>query len=166
MGWTLCAFDLYGTLLDVTGLGARLVPFAGESAPVLLARWRKRQLERTWELNARGAYQPFDVVTAQALEEVAPHLDAGVREQMCATWLALPAFADAARSLERLRTKGVKRAVLSNGTLPMIRSAVGAAEGAKRFGLQTTWIDRGGTAPGVPPDLRVHSLAELADEAC
>jgi uncharacterized RmlC-like cupin family protein len=28
------------------------------------------------------------------------------------------------------------------------------------------WIDRGGPAPGVAPDLRVHSLAELAEAVC
>ena len=202
--WKLAAFDLYGTLLDVSGLAARLVPLCGDSAPVLLAKWRKRQLERTWELNGRGEYQPFDAVTAGALEEAAPHLDAGVRAKMCATWLSLPPFPDAARTLEALRAAGLRRAVLSNGTAPMIRSALQAgglavdevrsvdevrayktdprvyallprqgtlfvsgngwdAEGAKRNGLQVAWIDRGGPAPGVEPDLRVHSLAGLAE---
>ncbi len=200
----LIAFDLYGTLTDVSGLGARLVPFAGETAPALLAQWRKRQLERTWELNAQGAYEPFDQVTARTLEEVAPHLAPEVRAQMCTTWLTLPAWPDAAAMLERLRARGLRTAVLSNGTISMIESAVGAAglqldalysadqvrayktdprvyalipkeetlfvsgngwdaEGAKRYGLAVAWIDRGGPAPGVAPDLRVHSLAELGE---
>ena len=70
------AFDLYGTLLDVSGLAERLRAFAGESAPELLVRWRKAQLERTWELNRRGVYQPFDEVTAGALAAVAPEIAA------------------------------------------------------------------------------------------
>ena len=200
----LVAFDLYGTLTDVSGLGARLVPFAGASAPALLAQWRKRQLERTWELNAQGAYAPFDQVTAQTLEEVAPQIAPELRAQMCATWLTLPAFPDAAAALEKLRARGLRTAVLSNGTLSMIRSATVAAglqvdelhsadevrayktdprvyallpkeetlfvsgngwdaEGARRYGLKVAWIDRGGPAPGVAPDLHVHSLAELAE---
>jgi len=204
MRWTLVAFDLYGTLLDVSGLAQRLVPFAGDGAAGLLARWRKRQLERTWELNARGAYQPFDEVTAAALLEVAPQFAADAREKMCATWLTLPAFADAAPALKELRESGRRTAVLSNGTRAMIRAAVDAAglavdelrsvdevrayktdprvyallppattlfvsgngwdaEGAKKAGLAVAWIDRGGPAPGAAPDLRVPSLAALAE---
>ena len=200
----LVAFDLYGTLTDVSGLAARLVPLAGDAAPEILARWRKRQLELTWELNARGAYEPFDRVTEEALAEVAPQLAPEVRAQMCATWLTLPAFTDATATLSMLRKRGLRTGVLSNGTMSMVRSATAAAglqldelhsadqvrayktdarvyallpkeetlfvsgngwdaEGAKRYGLRVAWIDRGGPAPGVAPDLHVHSLAELGE---
>jgi 2-haloacid dehalogenase len=199
------AFDLYGTLLDVSGLAQRLRAFAGEEAPGLLARWRKAQLDRTWELNRLGRYQPFDEVTARALEQVAPGIPAGVREQMCATWLSLPAFSDAREALAKLAAAGIRRLVLSNGTLSMIRAALDAsglpideirsadevrayktdprvyallplagtlfvsgngwdAEGAKRAGLNVAWLDRGGPAPGLAPDLRAGSLSELAAE--
>ncbi len=121
MRFRMVAFDLYGTLLDVGGLATQLTSFVGEDAPVLLARWRKAQLERSW--NARP-YEPWDVVTARALEEVAPHLDAATRAKMCATWLALPAHPDAAQTLESLRKARVRTAVLSNGTPAMIRAAL------------------------------------------
>lgn len=122
------AFDLYGTLLDVSGLAARLEPLCGERAPALLAAWRKRQLELTWQV-ARGeaAFRPFDAVTAEALAAVAPDLPGQTRAQMCATWLTLPAFADAREALDALGAAGVKRLVLSNGTRPMIRAALDAA---------------------------------------
>ncbi len=196
----LVAFDLYGTLLDVSGLAKRLEPYAGPQAADLLSSWRKAQLERTWR---ETAYEPFDVVTARALEEVAPRLDAQTRQRMCETWLSLPAFPDARAALESLRKARVRRAVLSNGTPTMIRAALVAAdldvddvfsaddvraykpdpsvyallgrertlfvsangwdaEGAKRSGLTVAWIDRGTPPPGLAPDLRVHSLAELA----
>jgi len=48
MRFELVAFDLYGTLLDVSGLAKRLERFAGPGAAELLARWRKEQLERSW----------------------------------------------------------------------------------------------------------------------
>jgi len=57
----LVAFDLYGTLLDVSGLAKRLEPYAGPQAADLLSSWRKAQLERTWR---EKAYEPFDMVTA------------------------------------------------------------------------------------------------------
>src|SRR5437764_3434872 len=191
------AFDLYGTLLEVSGLAAQLSVFVGDSAPALLALWRKAQIDRTWALNRRGEYEPFDEVTAKALAEVAPELSDGVRGQMCATWLSLPAFPDAREALEALARAGVKRVILSNGTAAMIRAALQAAglevdeirsadevrayktdarvyslvpregtlfvsgngwdaEGAKRFGLTVAWLDRGGIAPAVAPDLRAQ----------
>ena len=196
----LVAFDLYGTLLDVSGLAKRLEPYAGPQAADLLSSWRKAQLERTWR---EKAYEPFDVVTARALEEVAPRLGAQDRLRMCETWLSLPPFPDARAALESLRRARSRRAVLSNGTPAMIRAALAAAdlevddlfsaddvraykpdpkvyallrregtlfvsangwdaEGAKRSGLTVAWIDRGTPPPGLVPDLRVHSLGELA----
>src|SRR5262249_18995498 len=122
------AFDLYATLLDVSGLAARLTTLLGSDAAGLLASWRKQQLERTWELQRSGGYQPFDEVTAAALTELAPELDDYVRAQLCEAWLDIPPFADAARALNGLAAVGVKTAILSNGTVKMIESAVVAAK--------------------------------------
>src|SRR4051812_43708655 len=121
------AFDLYGTLLEVGGLANQLREFVGDSAAEVLAQWRKAQLERTWELNRRGEYEPFDVCTAGALAQVAPQGAAATRAAMCATWLKLPAYPDARAALEALGRAGVKRLVLSNGTPAMIRAALDAA---------------------------------------
>ena len=125
MRFAIVAFDLYGTLLDVSGLAKRLEPFAGPGAADLLASWRSAQLERTWR---EKSYEPFDAVTARALEEVAPRLDASTRRRMCETWLSLPAFPDARATLESLHRARVRRAILSNGTPAMIRSALAAAD--------------------------------------
>src|SRR5437870_12626960 len=125
MRFAIVAFDLYGTLLDVSGLAKRLEPFAGPGAADLLARWRSAQLERTWR---EESYEPFDAVTARALEEVAPWLDARTRQRMCETWLSLPAFPDARAALESLHRARVRRAILSNGTPAMIRAALAAAD--------------------------------------
>jgi len=199
------AFDLYGTLLDVAGLAARI---AAISADVDLAAWRKAQLERSWELNRLGKYEPFDAVTSWALRQVSPGLDASTRERVEAVWLSLPPYPDAAAMLQRLKSAGVRTAVLSNGTPSMIQAALGAAglfvdlirsvhevgayktnprvyelldalgpregtlfvsangwdaEGAKRNGRTVAFIDRGQPPPALAPDLRVRSLAELAD---
>ena len=198
----LVAFDLYGTLLDVAGLAGTLSAILGRDAAPLLAAWRKAQLERTWELNRQGRYQPFDAVTAAALAEVAPELDEATAARLGAAWLALPPFPDAAATLARLP----RTAVLSNGTRAMIDAALAAAglsvdvvrsvdelgvykpdprvyalldelapradtlfvsangwdaDGARRAGHHVAWIDRGGAAPSVAPDLRVTSLGEL-----
>jgi 2-haloalkanoic acid dehalogenase type II len=146
------AFDLYGTLLDVSGLAPRLSVFAGDQAPQLLAVWRKAQLDRTWELNRKGAYEPFDVVTAKALQEVAPHLDARTRERMCETWLTLWPYPDARESLERLEEAGIKPMVLSNGTRAMIESALRAGS------LRVDEIHCADDVKAYKTDARVYSL--------
>ncbi|HKF45180.1 MAG TPA: haloacid dehalogenase type II [Thermoanaerobaculia bacterium] len=118
------AFDLYGTLLDISGLAARMQPLVGSGSAALLARWRKNQLERTWRLNHEGRYDRWDHVTAAALSEVAPELSPTVRHNLAEMWLELPAYPDAAASLRALKEAGVKRAILSNGTRAMITRAL------------------------------------------
>jgi len=113
----LVAFDLYGTLLDMSGI----------ADPALLVPWRKAQLELTWTLNQEGRFEPFDQVTRRALDQVAPGLSAAEAERLCAAWLTLPAFPEVAPTLQRLRAAGARTAILSNGTRAMIESAVGAA---------------------------------------
>jgi 2-haloacid dehalogenase len=121
------AFDLYGTLLAIERLLDLLLPILGDDAVALLPKWRKAQLERTWELNRRGEYEPFGTVTAVALAQVAPHLSPGIIERACQAWLAVPAHADAVAALTQLRAARVRCAVLSNGTAAMIHSALEAA---------------------------------------
>ena len=123
----LVAFDLYGTVLDISGLAGRLSGLLGADAVPLLAGWRKAQIDRTQELNRLGQYEPFDRVTAWALAKVAPDLDPTLRIRMSDQWLTLPAYPDAATALRRLAAAGARTAILSNGTKAMIESALRAA---------------------------------------
>jgi len=123
----LVAFDLYGTLLDISGLAGRLSGLLGADATSLLAAWRVAQIERTWELNRLGQYEPFDRVTDWALAKVAPDVDPALRTRMSDAWLTLPAYPDAAAALRQLAAAGVRTAILSNGTRAMIESALRAA---------------------------------------
>jgi 2-haloacid dehalogenase len=124
----LVAFDLYGTVLDISGMAGTLSVVLGKDATELLAAWRTAQLERTWELNRLGQYEPFDRVTAWALAKVAGDLDEGVRGRLGAQWLKVPAHPDAAAALRRLAEAGARTAILSNGTKAMIESALWGAD--------------------------------------
>jgi 2-haloacid dehalogenase len=125
--YRLAVFDLYGTLLDISGMAAQLSTVLGADATAMLAAWRTAQLERTWELNRLAAYETFDRVTAWALARVAGELDEALRARLVAQWLTVPAHADAAAALARLGAAGVRTAILSNGTRPMIESALRSA---------------------------------------
>ena len=122
----LVAFDLYGTLLDIGGLAARMEPVIGKGAEQLLARWRNEQLAGSRECNRRGSYRPWDRVTADALERVAPGLSERERERLTGLWLTVPAYRDAAGALQALRAAKARIAILSNGTREMIRQALQA----------------------------------------
>ncbi|HEY1434346.1 MAG TPA: haloacid dehalogenase type II [Thermoanaerobaculia bacterium] len=123
----LVAFDLYGTLLDISRLAKAMEPIAGEGAAALLGRWRTAQLERSGQANRDDAYVSWDRLTLAALGDVAPQVSEGDREQLTRLWLTVPAFADAGPTLAALGAAGVRRAVLSNGTRSMVHSALEAA---------------------------------------
>jgi 2-haloacid dehalogenase len=150
----LVAFDFYGTLLDIGGLAARMEPLVGETAPDLLARWRKEQLERSWECNRRGQYEPWDRVTAAALEASAPQLSPALRTQLGELWSTVPAYADAGSTLSAIRRRGGRCAVLSNGTRAMIESALEAA------GLEVDRILSADDVGVYKTDPRVYALLD------
>jgi 2-haloacid dehalogenase len=154
----LVVFDLYGTLLDVSGMAARMSFALGRDATGLLAAWRTAQLERTWELNRLGAYEPFDQVTAWALDHVAAArgevIPATARVHLIDEWLAVPPHADTAATLDRLRAGGVRAAVLSNGTRPMIALAVSEAK------LHVDEVCSVDDVRVYKPDPRVYSLLD------
>jgi 2-haloalkanoic acid dehalogenase type II len=145
------AFDLYGTLLDIGTLAAEVDAAAGAGT---LQKWRAAQLRRTWELNAQGAYQPFDQVTAEALLEVAPHLAEPARIKLCELWLMLPAHPDAQPALRQLKARGLKVGVLSNGTVAMIRAALGAA------GINVDFVLSADQVKQYKPDRQVYALLD------
>ena len=156
----LVAFDLYGTLLDISGLAARMRPVVGDEASALLGRWRKAQLERTWRLNREGRYEPWDRVTAAALGEVAPELPQRARERLSELWLTVPAFPDAAATLATLGSAGARRAVLSNGTRAMIARAL------ETGGLEGDRILSADDVRAYKTDPRVYALLDAqADRA-
>jgi 2-haloacid dehalogenase len=154
MPYDLVAFDLYGTLLAIEKLEAALDRILGGDARTLLADWRKAQIGRTWDLNRRGEYEPFGEVTARALAQAAPQLAPQVMERACKAWLTVPAHPDAAPALRGLRAAGVRCAVLSNGTAPMIRSALDAA------GLPIDEVRSADEVRVYKPDPRVYALLD------
>lgn len=125
-----CAFDAYGTLLDLAGavtpLASRLGPRAGE----LLGVWRTKQIEYTWLRTLMQRHAPFSEVTEQALDYAcaATGIDVGTaRGALLQAFWGLPAYPDARPLLEAFRDRGVPTAVLSNGTPDMLEQGLTAA---------------------------------------
>lgn len=110
------AFDLFGTLLDVSAL-ENAASKVTKKPKELVATWRSKQLEYTFLLGLMGRYMPFSEVTARALDAAAIRegitLKADARDALLRSWRDLPAYADVGPALGSLRSE-VPLVVLTN----------------------------------------------------
>ena len=123
-------FDAYGTLFDVHAAIARHRAAAGPEADRLSEIWRAKQLEYAWMLSAAGHYVDFWTLTERALDHAlarCPTVDRALRSVLLDAYFKLDAFPDARKALGALRAKGLKTAILSNGSPRMLEGAVTAA---------------------------------------
>ena len=154
------AFDAYGTLFDVfsvTALCEELFPASGTS---LAQTWRAKQLQYSLLRSVMGRHADFWRVTEDALGWAAKNLQldltADRRARLLDAYRSLSPFPDVAPSLELLKSRGIKLAILSNGEPGMLRAA------ADKAGL-TPLVDAVITAEEVrvfKPSPRVYQLAQ------
>ena len=123
-------FDAYGTLFDVHAAIARHRAAAGPDADRFSEIWRIKQLEYAWMLSAAGHYVDFWTLTERALDHAFarfPTVDRTLRATLLDAYFQLDAFPDARAALGALKAKGVRTAILSNGSPKMLDGAVAAA---------------------------------------
>lgn len=153
-----CVFDAYGTLYDFNSAAARCRDVLGEKSDSLSSLWRLKQLQYTWLRSLMGTYAPFRQVTAEALDFACAALgiaDAGIRERLMQLYFELESYSDAADALARLKSAGVRLAILSNGSPDMLAAAA-RSSGLDRLLEASLSVD----AVGVfKPDRRVYQLA-------
>jgi len=132
-------FDAYGTLFDVYAIGAlaeQLYPGQGAAISVL---WRDKQIDYTRLMTmsdphrAEGSryYQSFWDITRSALlytlerfqlEAQPEHVDA-----LMGQYAKLSCFPENKGVLEAIRNRGIGTAILSNGSVEMLQTAVASA---------------------------------------
>jgi 2-haloacid dehalogenase len=123
-------FDAYGTLFDVHAAVARHHDAAGPEADRFSETWRIKQLEYAWLLSAAGQYLDFWTLTERALDYAFarfPTVDRALRSALLECYFKLDPFADARAALAALKTRGVRTAILSNGSPKMLDAAVANA---------------------------------------
>jgi len=156
------AFDAYGTLFDVysvTALCEQLFPGKG----IALARlWRTKQLQYTLLRSLMGRYRDFGKVTEEGLLHAAKSLDLdiapGKLTQLTEAYLRLEIFPDVKPGLIALKKKGVRLAILSNGSPGMLKAA------AEHSGIVDLFdrIISAGEAGVYKPSPRVYDLGRAA----
>ncbi len=122
-----CVFDAYGTLFDLASIPETVREELGAKADSLMRIWRRRQLEISWLPLRPGMRADFWRVTEEALDFTMDSMgldDRGLRKRLMEAWLTLDLYPEAAEVLGRLRKAGYLTAILSNGTVRMLESAV------------------------------------------
>ncbi len=125
-----CVFDAYGTLFDVHSAVGKHRPRIGEKADALSMLWRTKQLEYTWLRSLMHAHVDFWQVTQDGLDYAMESCgidDPGLRTDLMNAYLALDAYPDVKDTLAALKQKGLRTAILSNGSPRMLQAAVKSA---------------------------------------
>lgn len=156
------AFDLYGTLCDVHTVADRCEErFPGRGREISNV-WRQKQLEYTWLRSLMNRYVTFEQATEDALRFACRHLALDLDDEtsalLCNAYLNLRPFPEVPGALRELRRRGLKLAVLSNGSPHSISAVVGHA------GLRDSFDHLLSVDPlrVFKPDNRVYELAEHA----
>jgi len=122
-----CIFDAYGTLFDVNAACRELSKEVGDSWEQLASLWRLRQVEYTWLRNSMDQYIDFWQITSDALDYAMETLDIEnieLREDLLKLYLKLEAYPEVKGLLTKLKQRGLKTGILSNGSMKMLNSAV------------------------------------------
>lgn len=122
-----CVFDAYGTLFDVAAAASHCRDDLGDQWEPLAATWRDKQLQYTWLRSLADEFVPFWQVTQDALDYALDSLgidDAALRQRLLDVYFALDAYPEAQATLQALQANGLRTAILSNGSMDMLQSAV------------------------------------------
>jgi 2-haloacid dehalogenase len=124
-------FDVYGTLIDTTGVTTALGPLAGDRAADFARLWREKQLEYSFRKALMRKYQDFSVCIAQGFDYAARSMgldpSPAEREGLLGLYRTLPAFPDVAPGLAALEPLPVRRLAFSNGRRDDVEALLGQA---------------------------------------
>jgi 2-haloacid dehalogenase len=122
-----CVFDAYGTLFDFASATRGCRDLLGDDLDALTALWRDKQLQYTWLRAIQGKHVDFWQVTGDALDFALDTLKFDrpqLRDRLMQLYLTLDTFPEVPDVLRRLKTAGIKTAILSNGSPAMLDSVV------------------------------------------
>ena len=135
-GVSACVFDAYGTLFDFASAAARCEDVPADKRAALSALWRDKQLEYTWLRSLQNRYADFWQVTGEALDFALESLgleQPGLRDKLMELYLGLEPFPEVPDALRAIRGRGLKTAILSNGSPAMLEALVGRSGLAGAF---------------------------------
>jgi 2-haloacid dehalogenase len=121
-----CVFDAYGTLFDFAAAARKVL----DDDTSFITLWRDKQLQYTWLRAAQERHADFWQVTGDALDfalETIRSKKSDVRDQLMSLFVKLDPFPEVPNVLRKLKTAGMRTAILSSGSPAMLDGAVKAA---------------------------------------
>lgn len=116
---TSLAFDVYGTMIDTSGVVTALEKIVGDRAGALSQVWREKQLEYSFRRGLMQNYQDFSVCTEQALDYACLLLGIQItpdqKKNLMGGYKVLPPHPDVEEGLSKLKTSGFRMFAFSNG---------------------------------------------------
>jgi 2-haloacid dehalogenase len=150
-------FDLFGTLLNIASLRDAAAPLVSEP-DAFVATWREKQIGYAFASAIMSVHEDFDAMTDYGLRYAAEKhgvaLDEQKRKWLVAAWENVRAYDDVVSTLRDLRERGVRCAVLTNGTPSTAKAAIAHAGIADLLDA-TLSVESAGV---FKPDRRVYEL--------
>jgi 2-haloacid dehalogenase len=150
-------FDLFGTLLDIASLRDAAATVASDPV-AFVATWREKQIAYAFASAIMGTHEDFDAMTGHGLRFAASKhrvvLDAAAQARLIAAWENVSAYPDTVPVLQALHERGVRNAVLTNGTPATAAAAIANAGIAELLDV-TLSVESAGV---FKPDRRVYDL--------
>lgn len=119
------ALDVYGTLINTSGVLQLLHEYLGEKASTFSELWRDKQLEYSFRRGLMNRHVDFSVCTKEALVYCCQVLEVDfTKEQQTALmnlYKVLPAFEDTLVALEKLQEAGHRLFAFSNGSYSAVK---------------------------------------------
>ena len=111
-------FDAYGTLFDVNSAAEKCKDKIGDKWEGFANYWRTTQLEYTWLRSLMKRHKDFWQITEDSLEKSMKkfNINNNMRNELLNLYKVLSTFSEVKETLQNLKEKNFKLAILSNGT--------------------------------------------------
>ena len=119
-------FDAYGTLFDVNSAAEKCKDKIGKKWENFSNYWRTTQLEYTWLRNLMGRHKDFWQITEDSLDKSMKvfEIDSSMKNDLLNLYKILSTFPEVKDTLNILKEKKYKLAILSNGTPSLLNELV------------------------------------------
>ena len=119
-------FDAYGTLFDVNSAAEKCKGKIGDKWENFANYWRTTQLEYTWLRSLMNKHKDFWKITEDSLDKSMKkfQIDQNMRSELLDLYKILSPYPETKNTLEKLKNKNYKIAILSNGTPSLLNGLI------------------------------------------
>ena len=119
-------FDAYGTLFDVNSAAEKCKEKIGNKWEGFANYWRTTQLEYTWLRSLMKRHKDFWKITEDSLNKSIRvfNIDPSMKKELLNLYKHLSTYPEVKETLNKLKEKNYKLAILSNGTPSLLNQLI------------------------------------------